>query len=120
MWDSFGGGSLGGGGAGTYGTCGKCSLRETVQPVGVGINVICKVYFIPSGGVAVFPKYWCSRASISDRQYRKSAKVGIGEVRGLACLCWYMVEQLVHRALLYVLESGVLVSKFWDNELREV
>ena len=67
LGNSFGSGSLGGGGAGTIGTCGKCSIRETFQPVGVGINVICKVGLTPTGGVAVFPKDWCCGASISDR-----------------------------------------------------
>ena len=132
MGESFGGGSLGCGGAGTIGMCGKCSLRETVQPVGVGINVTCKVSFTPTGGVAVFPKDWCSGASISERQSCRSAKVGIGGGRGLACLCRYMVGQLVHR-LLFRLEvgvfsvksrnnlirlNGVLSSGFWDDELR--
>ena len=67
MGESFGRGSVGSGGAGTVGTCGKWSLRKTVQPVGVGINVICKVSFTPTGGVAVFPEEWCSGASISER-----------------------------------------------------
>ena len=112
MAESFGGGSLGSGGAGTVGTCGKSSLRETVQPVGVGINVICKVSFTPTGGVAVFPKDWCGGASIFERQSCRSAKVGIGGGPGLACLCRYMVGQLVHRGLL---EGGVLSMKSWNN-----
>ena len=78
MGESFGGGSLGCGGAGTVGMCGKSSLRETVQLVGVGINVLCKVSFTPTGGVTVFPKEGCSGASISERQSCRSAKVGIG------------------------------------------
>ena len=77
MRGSFGSGSPGSGGAGTIGMCGKCSLRETVQPVGVGINVICKVSFTPTGGVAVLPEDWCSGASISKRQSCRSAKVGV-------------------------------------------
>ena len=94
--------------------CGKGSLRETVQPVGVGINVICKVSFTPTGGVAVFPEDWCSGASISDRQSRKSAKVGMGGGRGLACLCRYMVGQLVHRVLL---DGSVFSMKYRNNLL---
>ena len=134
MGESFWGGSLGCGGAGTVGICGKCSLRETVQLVGVGINVICKVSFTPTGGVAVFPKDWCGGASISERQSCRSAKVGIGGGRGLACLCRYMVGQLVHRGLLFGLEAGVFpmksrnnlialngdLSGFWDGELRRI
>ena len=112
LGESFGGGSLGCGGVGTVGMCGKCSLRETVQPVGVGINVICKVSFTPTGGVAVFLEDWCSGASISERQSCSSTKVGIGGGRGLACLCQYMVGQLVHRVLL---EGGVLPVKSWNN-----
>ena len=92
--------------------CGKCSLRETVQPVGIGINIICKVSFTPTGGVTDFPKDWCSGASISERQSCRSAKVGIGRGRGLACLCQYIVGQLVHRGLL---EGGVLPMESWNN-----
>ena len=76
--EPFRGSSLGCGGAGTVGTCRKCSLRETVQPVGIGINVICKVSFTPPGGVAVLLEDWCSGASISERQSCRSTKVGIG------------------------------------------
>ena len=111
MGELFGGGSLGGGGAGTVGTCGKHSFRETVQPVGVGINVICKVTFTPTGGIAVFPKDWCSGASISDRQSCKSATVGMGGGLGLACLCRYIVA---HRGV-FCLEGGVFSMKSWDN-----
>ena len=111
MGDSFGGGSLGGGGAGIVGTCGKCSFRETVQPVGVGINVICKVSFTPTGGVAVFLKDWCSGASLSDRQSCRSAKVGMGGGRGLACLCRYIVA---HREMVW-LEGSVLSVEVWNN-----
>ena len=111
MGDSFGGGPLGGGGAGTVGTYGKCSLRETIQPVGVGINVICKVSFTLTGGIAVFPKDWCSGASISDRQSCKSAKVGMGGGRGLAFLCRYIVA---HREKVW-LEGGVLSMESLNN-----
>ena len=84
--ESFGRGFLDSIGAGTIRMCGKCSLRETVQPVGIAINVICKVSLTLTGGIAVLPEDWCSCESISKRQSCRSAKVGIGEGRGLACL----------------------------------
>ena len=86
MEESFGGGPLGSGGAGTVWACGKCSLRETIQPVGVGINVICKVSFTPASGVAVLPEGWFRGAFFSERQSCRSAKVGIGGGEGwLVC-----------------------------------
>ena len=115
--------------------CGKCSFRQTVQLVGVGINVICEVSFAPTGGVAVLLKDCCSGASISERQSCRSARVGIGGGRGLACLCRYIVGQFLHRGLLFRLEAGifsiksrnnliglkgVLSSGFWDGELRGI
>ena len=117
MGELFGSGSLGSSGAGIVGTCGKCSLWETVQLVGVGINVICKVNFTLTGGIAVLPEDWCSGASISERQSWRSAKVGIGEGRGLACLCQYMIGQLVHGGV-GGLKGAVLSMKYWDNWLR--
>ena len=79
--------------------------------MGVEINVICKVSLTPTGGIAVFPKDWCSSASISDRQSRKSANVGMGGGLGLACLCRYIIA---HREIVW-LEGGVFLVKFQDN-----
>ena len=93
----------------------KCSLRKTVQPVYVGMNLICKVSFTPTGGVTVFPKDWCSGVSISNRQSCNSAKVGMGEGQGLACLYLYIVAY----RWMFWLEDSVLTSKTWNNDVGD-
>ena len=45
-----------GGGRGIVGMSRKCSRRETIQPVGVGINMNSKVSLTPFGGIAVLPE----------------------------------------------------------------
>ena len=110
---SLGGGFLGGGGAGTVGICRKCLLRDTVHPVGVGINVICKVSLTLTGSIAVLPKAWDCGASISVRQSCKSAKIGVG---GLACLVLFIFDKLlVHWRCTGSMEGGVLPLECGNN-----
>ena len=80
--------------------------------MGVGINMICKVSFTPTGGIAVLPEDWCSSVFISERQSCRSAMVGIGGGRGLAGLCQYIIGQLIHQGLL---EGGIVPVESWNN-----
>ena len=77
---------VGGGGGGIVGRPGKCSSRETVQPVGVGINVIRKVSLTPIGGVAVLPDGWCCCASGSKWKFGKNAEIGSILLSCICCL----------------------------------
>ena len=61
---------VGGGGGGIVGRSRKCSLRATVQTVGIGINVIRKVSLTPISGFAVLPESWCCHASGSKWKFR--------------------------------------------------
>ena len=63
---------------------GKCSLWETVQPVGVGINMICKVSLTPFGGIAVLPEGRGCSASGSKWQFRKSTVIGSILLNGIS------------------------------------
>ena len=63
---------------------GKCSLRETIHPVGVEINMICKVSLTPFGGIAVLPEGWGYSASGSKWKFRKSAVIGSILLNGIS------------------------------------
>ena len=106
-----------GGGGGIVGRSGKCSSRETVQPVGIGINVIRKVSLTPIGGVAVLQEGWDCYASGSKWKFRKTAAIGSILLSCICCLGFRRLSSifLAHRMIFEVLEVGVLSMRSRDN-----
>ena len=96
---------------------GKCSLRETVQMVGVGMNMICKVSLTPFGGIAVLPEGWGCSASGSKWKFRKSAVIGSILRNGISTPGFRRVlfNSLAHRVVFEVLEIGVLSMRCGNN-----
>ena len=54
---------------------GKCSLRETIELVGIAINMIYKVSLTTFAGVAVLPEGWGCSASGSKWKFCKSTVI---------------------------------------------
>ena len=96
---------------------GKCSLRETIQPVGIGINMICKVSVTPFGGIAVVPEGWGCSASGSKWKFRKSAVIGSVLVNGISTPGFWrlLFISLAHRVVFEVLETGVFSMRCGNN-----
>ena len=107
----------GGGGGGIVGMSGKCSLRDAIQLVGVGINMICKVSLTPFGGIAVLPEGRGCSASGSKWKFRKSAVIGSILLNGISTPGFWrlLFISLAHRVVFEILEIGVFSMRHGNN-----
>ena len=105
------------GGGGIVGMSRKCSLRETVQPVGVGINMICKVSLALFGGIAVLPEGRGCSASGSKWKFRKSAVIGFILLNGISTPGFWslLFISLAHRVVFKVFEICVFSMRCGNN-----